>query len=170
MRLATAIRRRKPVSNGPLRLLLLKRIMAVNVGVGGLNDFRHWILGTVIYPRASLVFRFAMSLVAKSDFPFSIPSQFVSEFQSSKGFFSRKFCTWLRFWWSFFAAKRFSEKSLRRRCWVFRPCPLRCRRWFRSGTFTFSVIERRKRPFVFYRFFFGSGHTLFEMAGKPKMR
>ena len=96
-----------------------------------------------------------------------MPSQALhtAAFHSSQAIFSVKFLTHFRFALIVFATKQFSEKSRQPSSQIFRPCPLRCRRRFSPGVFSFLVILRRKRPFIFNGFFFGGSHTLFETAG-----
>ena len=101
-----------------------------------------------------------------------MPSQalYTGRCQAFLRFLTVKFLTRFRFSPRVIAAKRFSEKSRRPSSSAFRPCPLRRRCRFVAGALTFRVIGPRKRPFIFDGFFFGGSHTLFETAGKPKMR
>ena len=101
-----------------------------------------------------------------------MPSQalYTGRCQAFLLFLTVKFLTPFRFSPRVIAAKRFSEKSRRPSSQAFRLCPLRRRCRFVAGALTFRVIGPRKRPFIFDGFFFGGSHTLFETAGKPKMR
>ena len=101
-----------------------------------------------------------------------MPSQalYTGRCQAFLLFLTVKFLTRFRFSPRVIAAKRFSEKSRRPSSLAFQPCPFRRRCRFCSGPFSFSVIGPGKRPFIFDGFFFGGSHTLFETAGKRKMR
>ena len=101
-----------------------------------------------------------------------MPSQalYTGRCQAFLRFLTVKFLTRFRFSPRVIAAKRFSEKSRRPSSVAFRPCPFRFRCLFFSGALTFWVNGPRKRLFIFYGFFFGGSHTLFETVGKPKMR